>query len=70
MTSGKFSMHYAFAKVGLGGLAHMAENPVRWSCFEDQDLQSWHADIDGRVTNSLKASALKLWSDKFAAFCL
>lgn len=60
----------SFENVGLVGLAHMAENSVRWSCFEDQKLQSWHADIDGKVTNSLKAARLKMWSDEFAGFCL
>ena len=61
---------HSFENVGLVGMAHMAENSVRWSCFEDQKLQSWHADIDGKITNSLKASRLKTWNDEFARFCL
>lgn len=70
LTNDFWQVLQAFENVGLGGLAHMAENSVRWSCFEDQNLQSWHADIDCRATNSLKASRLKLWSDEFAGFCL
>ena len=61
---------HSFENVGLVGMAHMAENSVRWSCFEDQKLQDWHADIDGKITKSLKASRLKMWNDEFARFCL
>lgn len=61
---------HCFENVGLIGLAHMAESSIRWSCFEDQKLQNWRADIDGKMANSLKASRLRIWKDEFAAFCL
>ena len=69
LTEEFYQVLYSFENVGLGGLGHLAENSIRWSCFEDQALHVWQADIDGKCMQSLKALRLQLWKDDFEAFC-
>ncbi|KAK2801913.1 hypothetical protein FQN51_005062 [Onygenales sp. PD_10] len=56
--------------VGLAGLATMAENSIRWSCFEDQSKPEWLADIRAGITGiGVKAARLKDWRVEFEKFC-
>ncbi|KAL1988341.1 hypothetical protein VTN96DRAFT_10024 [Rasamsonia emersonii] len=56
--------------MGLEGLATMAENSIRWSCFEDQTAADWIADIRKGITGSgLKAKCLQEWHSEFEKFC-
>ncbi|QKX63346.1 uncharacterized protein TRUGW13939_10516 [Talaromyces rugulosus] len=58
------------ANMGLSGLATMAENSVRWSCFEDQSSQEWQAGIRGGIMGSgTKAKRLQEWYEDFEKFC-
>ncbi|KAK2737660.1 hypothetical protein FQN57_007467 [Myotisia sp. PD_48] len=55
---------------GLAGLATMAENSIRWSCFEDQNHSDWLGDIKAGMTGSgLKAERLRNWQVEFEQFC-
>lgn len=55
---------------GLSGLATMAENSLRWSCFEDQSQAEWLKGIrDGMAGPGLKADRLKEWYIDFERFC-
>ncbi|KAJ9203145.1 hypothetical protein DTO166G4_238 [Paecilomyces variotii] len=56
--------------MGLEGLAVMAENSIRWSCFEDQTTAEWQKDIrDGVTGNGVKAQRLREWYADFEEFC-
>ncbi|OKL60832.1 hypothetical protein UA08_03751 [Talaromyces atroroseus] len=56
--------------VGLSGLATMAENSIRWSCFEDQTAAEWQADIrQGIAGQGVKAKYLQEWYQDFEKFC-
>ncbi|EFQ97319.1 hypothetical protein MGYG_00359 [Nannizzia gypsea CBS 118893] len=56
--------------VGLSGLATMAENSLRWSCFEDQDNAAWLADIKRGITGAGKKSEfIRNWHIEFEQFC-
>lgn len=56
--------------VGLVGLATMAENSIRWSCFEDQSSSEWLRDIRSGLTGTgVKAARLKDWHMEFERFC-
>ncbi|KAK2757632.1 hypothetical protein FQN54_004601 [Arachnomyces sp. PD_36] len=56
--------------MGLEGLATMAENSVRWSCYEDQTTAEWLQDIKEGITgDGLKAERLKEWHIQFEEFC-
>ncbi|ODH27672.1 hypothetical protein ACO22_04133 [Paracoccidioides brasiliensis] len=56
--------------VGLSGLASMAENSIRWSCFEDQSSSEWLRDIrSGIMGADAKAIRLKEWYIEFEIFC-
>ncbi|KAH8701644.1 putative CECR1 family adenosine deaminase [Talaromyces proteolyticus] len=56
--------------MGLSGLATMAENSVRWSCFEDQKATEWQADIrSGIMGSGMKAKRLQEWYEDFEKFC-
>ncbi|OAX84932.1 hypothetical protein ACJ72_00685 [Emergomyces africanus] len=56
--------------VGLVGLATMAENSIRWSCFEDQSSAEWVGDIRSGLTGTgVKAARLKNWHIEFERFC-
>jgi adenosine deaminase CECR1 len=55
---------------GLAGLATMAENSIRWSCFEDQTASEWLQDIREGITGTgLKAARLRDWHAEFETFC-
>ncbi|KAI1912523.1 hypothetical protein LOZ39_002216 [Ophidiomyces ophidiicola] len=55
---------------GLSGIATMAENSIRWSCFEDQSQADWVSDIKAGITGGgLKADRLKNWNVDFERFC-
>jgi adenosine deaminase CECR1 len=55
---------------GLSGLATMAENSIRWSCFEDQTSAEWQSDIRQGITGKgLKAKRLQEWYADFEQFC-
>jgi adenosine deaminase CECR1 len=56
--------------VGLSGLATMAENSIRWSCFEDQTAAEWKTDIQqGIAGQGVKARYLQEWYQDFEKFC-
>ncbi|DAA76609.1 TPA_exp: Uncharacterized protein A8136_7286 [Trichophyton benhamiae CBS 112371] len=56
--------------VGLSGLATMAENSLRWSCFEDQDNSAWLADIKrGIAGTGQKSEYIRNWHIEFEQFC-
>ncbi|KAK2872065.1 hypothetical protein FQN49_002583 [Arthroderma sp. PD_2] len=56
--------------VGLSGLATMAENSLRWSCFEDQNNTDWLADIKRGITGSgKKTEHIRNWNIEFEKFC-
>jgi adenosine deaminase CECR1 len=56
--------------MGLSGLATMAENSIRWSCFEDQTPAEWVSDIrQGIAGTGLKAKRLREWYADFERFC-
>ncbi|RAO68954.1 uncharacterized protein BHQ10_004966 [Talaromyces amestolkiae] len=56
--------------LGLSGLATMAENSIRWSCFEDQTTAEWQTDIkQGIAGQGIKAKRLQEWYQDFEKFC-
>jgi adenosine deaminase CECR1 len=56
--------------LGLEGLAEMAENSIRYACFEDQNQADWLKDIkEGAYGKGLKAQRLNEWNKKFEGFC-
>lgn len=70
LTYGFFQMLNGAENTGLSGLATMAQNSLRWSCFVDQGIQQWDRDIkEGMEGDSFKASRLRDWHDKFERFC-
>ncbi|EER23446.1 Adenosine/AMP deaminase family protein [Coccidioides posadasii C735 delta SOWgp] len=61
---------YGLENTGLSGVATMAENSIRWSCFEDQSQTEWLRDIKEGITgHGLKAVRLKDWNVEFESFC-
>ncbi|KAI9730701.1 MAG: hypothetical protein M1834_005670 [Cirrosporium novae-zelandiae] len=59
-----------WGNLGLAGLASLAENSLRWSCFEDESNQEWLKGIkDGVFGKGLKAKRLKEWMIDFERFC-
>lgn len=77
MGHGKNGLTHDFCQVlvglentGLSGLATMAENSVRWSCFEDQTNAEWLKGIRNGITGpGLKAERLRQWQIDFENFC-
>lgn len=59
----------ALDNLGLAGLGYMAENSVRWSCYEDQSAEQWQAGIQNGAGNGLKAARLRQWYVKFEEYC-
>ncbi|KAI9817197.1 MAG: hypothetical protein M1827_001309 [Pycnora praestabilis] len=56
--------------LGLEGLGALAENSVRWSCFEDQSSREWIKDIkEGSFGHGVRASRMKEWSVEWERFC-
>lgn len=61
---------YALENTELSGIATMAENSIRWSCFEDQNQGEWLQGIkDGIMGRGPKAARLKDWNVEFEKFC-
>ncbi|KAF9885212.1 hypothetical protein FE257_000663 [Aspergillus nanangensis] len=53
----------------LTGIAMMAENSVRWSCYEDQPSTEWLSDIrEGILGEGLKAFRLREWYAELEKF--
>jgi adenosine deaminase CECR1 len=56
--------------LGLGGLASLAENSVRWAAFEDSSAKEWSQEIkDGRYGKSTRAQRLQEWHQDWEKFC-
>ena len=56
--------------MGLTGLAMMAENSIRWSCYEDQSGAEWLTGIqEGVLGEGVKATRLQEWYTDFEEFC-
>lgn len=57
--------------LGLAGLGSLAENSVRWSCFEDQTADEWARDVRlASLGSGIKAQRLKEWEKLWEKFCL
>ena len=57
--------------MGIEGLAQMAENSIRWSCYEDKSGADWADEIrKGIMGHGLKAARLREWYADFEAFCV
>lgn len=57
--------------LGLAGLGSLAENSIRWSCFEDQTSDEWARDIkEASLGAGIKARRLKEWEVLWEKFCL
>ncbi|KAJ9156138.1 Adenosine deaminase [Pleurostoma richardsiae] len=57
--------------LGLAGLGSLAENSVRWSCFEDQTAEEWTRDVrEASLGGGVKAQRLKEWGVAWEKFCL
>jgi len=56
--------------LGLAGLGSLAENSVRWACFEDYTQNEWTQDIkDGTMGKGIRAQRLKEWLSRWEKFC-
>jgi adenosine deaminase CECR1 len=57
--------------LGLAGLGSLAENSIRWSCFEDQTAEEWARDVrEASLGGGIKASRLREWGVLWEKFCL
>ncbi|KAF3761077.1 Metallo-dependent hydrolase [Cryphonectria parasitica EP155] len=57
--------------LGLAGLGSLAENSVRWSCFEDQTADEWANGIkEASLGSGIKAQRLQEWRVLWEEFCL
>ncbi|KAM5473220.1 putative adenosine deaminase [Microsporum ferrugineum] len=60
----------ALENVGLSGLATMAENSLRWSCFEDQNNAAWLTGVkQGIAGTGRKTEYIRNWHIEFEKFC-
>ena len=56
--------------LGLEGLGSLAENSVRWACYEDQSAKEWNKDIaDGKFGQGLRAQRMREWRSELEEFC-
>jgi adenosine deaminase CECR1 len=56
--------------VDLVGLSMMAQNSIRWSCYEDQSAAEWKAGIqNGVMGKGLKSERLRDFGSEFEKFC-
>ncbi|CAG8357282.1 unnamed protein product [Penicillium salamii] len=56
--------------VDLVGLSMMAQNSIRWSCYEDQSPAEWKAGIqNGVMGKGLKSERLREFGSEFEKFC-
>ncbi|KAH8768150.1 hypothetical protein F5883DRAFT_69100 [Diaporthe sp. PMI_573] len=57
--------------LGLAGLGSLAENSIRWSCFEDQSPDEWARGIkEASLGAGIKAQRLKEWGVMWEKYCL
>jgi len=57
--------------LGLAGLGSLAENSVRWACFEDVDSNTWAREVrEASLGKGVKAERMKEWSVEWERFCL
>ena len=57
--------------LGLAGLAHLAENSVRWAAFEDQSAAAWITGIkEATLGSGIRAEKMRQWSIEWEQFCL
>jgi len=56
--------------LGLGGLASLAENSVRWAAYDDVSAKEWSQEIkDGRFGKSVRAQRMQEWHQDWEKFC-
>lgn len=56
--------------VDLVGLSMMAQNSIRWSCYEDQSPADWKAGIqNGVMGKGIKSERLREFGSEFEKFC-
>ncbi|KAJ5086993.1 hypothetical protein NUU61_008300 [Penicillium alfredii] len=56
--------------IDLAGLAMMAQNSIRWSCYDDQSTAEWKAEVhQGILGDGIKAARLREWCSEFEKFC-
>lgn len=56
--------------LGLGGLASLAENSVRWATFDDVSAKDWSQEIkDGRYGKGVRAQRMQEWHQEWEKFC-
>jgi adenosine deaminase CECR1 len=56
--------------LGLAGLGSLAENSVRWACYDDYTNAEWTQDIkDGILGKGIRAERLKEWTMRWERFC-
>ena len=49
--------------LGLAGLGSLAENSVRWACYEDQPAKEWNKDVaDGKYGEGIRAQRMREWT--------
>ncbi|KAI0472580.1 adenosine/AMP deaminase [Xylariaceae sp. FL0804] len=58
--------------LGLAGLASLAENSVRWACFEDQSAEEWDVGLReaSLASEGVKGERLREWAVDWERFCL
>ncbi|CCE28238.1 related to cecr1 protein [Claviceps purpurea 20.1] len=54
--------------LGLAGLGSLAENSVRWACYEDQDTATWNGEIQ-HLGVGVKMQRYKKWRMEWEMFC-
>ncbi|KAK5005632.1 hypothetical protein LTR28_007473 [Elasticomyces elasticus] len=56
--------------LGLEGLAHLAENSIRWAAFDDYAQKEWLHEIKmGHVGKGIKARRMQDWAKQWEIFC-
>ena len=56
----------AWENFGLEGLGTVAENSLKWSCFEDQGQKEWMKDLtEAYMAKGVKAKMLRAWRDEW-----
>ena len=56
--------------LGLEGLGSMAENSVRWACYDDQTTKDWQKDVgDGKHGSGIRADRMRQWTEEWNGFC-
>ena len=56
--------------LGLEGLAHLAENSVRYASFDDCSAKGWASEIkSGTFGHGIRAQRMKEWAKEWENFC-